>query len=90
LPNLTGIETLDQLLSGGLSLMIVRRLYPDEEGFRRGIHGLVSSGDVRLLAEDGSEVPAWQWRELFVDGTVLHQLNRQKLGITEQGAAKNG
>jgi hypothetical protein len=52
------IETLDQLLGGDLSLKIVRTLYPDANAFKRGVSGLVSCGDVRLLMIDQTAVPA--------------------------------
>ncbi len=40
------LETLDQLLGGVLSLAVIRNLYPDGDAFRRGVFGLLSSGDV--------------------------------------------
>jgi hypothetical protein len=79
------LETLDQLLGGNLSLNVVRMLYPDEEAFSRGVLGLLSCGDVRLLATDGAEVPRWQWQELFVDGAIRGKLEQLQLQITDQG-----
>ncbi len=57
------LETLDQLLGGALSLAVIRNLYPDGEAFRRGVFGLLSSGDVCLLMIDQTIVPSWRWRE---------------------------
>jgi len=82
------LETLDQLLSGDLSLTIVRTLYPDAEAFSIGLLGLLSNRDVRLYNLDGSEVPDWQWRELFRDESVLNRLATLKLKITQQGVDK--
>jgi hypothetical protein len=82
------LETLDQLLGGNLSLEIVRKLYPDAESFKRGVLGLLSSGDVRILTIDQDEVPKWHWKELFVDGTVMKDLGCLRLAITAQGARR--
>jgi hypothetical protein len=82
------LETLDQLLGGALSLEIILRVYPDANAFQRGVHGLLSNGDVRLLADDGVEVPSWRWRELFIEGGVTKELDQLKLDITEQGVRK--
>ena len=82
------LETLDQLLGGQLALSIIRNVYPDDEAFRQGVHGLLNTGDVRLLTSDGSEVPAWRWRELFVEGAVMEQLDLLSLDITGDGAKK--
>jgi hypothetical protein len=84
------LETLDQLLCGALSLGIILRLYPDASAFQRGVHGLLSVGDVRLLAGDGIEVPAWRWRELFIEGGVMNTLDQLMLDITDQGARRIG
>jgi hypothetical protein len=84
------LETLDQLQAGDLPLAIVRKVYPDTETFSRGILGLLSSGDVSLFTTDDMEVPRWRWRELFVDGAVMSELDRLKLAITDQGAHRIG
>jgi hypothetical protein len=82
------LETLDQLAGGDLRLSIIRRLYPDDKAFSRGVLGLLSCCDVRLLTADAIEVPAWRWRELFVEGSVLKELDRYWLTITDQGGEK--
>ena len=80
------IETLDQLICGCMTLQIIRRVYPDDNAFAVGIHGLLRNGDVRLLSE-GAEVPQWRWRELFEDGG-WRELSRLELTLTEQGARR--
>jgi hypothetical protein len=60
------IETLDQLLGGELPLAVIRQFYSDDAAFIRGILGLLDEGDVRIIAQDKSDVLEWQWRELFV------------------------
>ena len=81
------LETLDQLLSGPLSLAIIRRIFPDSDAFMRGILGLLTSGDVRLLEKERQdEVPSWRWRKLFVEGSVIDKWDDLKLNITDQGA----
>lgn len=82
------LETLDQLLGGVLSLDIILRLYPDTEAFQRGVHGLLSGGDVRLLTDEGVEVPPWRWRELFIEGGVMQALDHLMLDLTDQGARR--
>jgi hypothetical protein len=82
------LETLDQLQGDDLPLRIVLRLYPDTAAFGRGVMALIVSGDVRLLTNDDVEVPFWRCRELFVDGTVMQELERMKLSITVQGARR--
>jgi hypothetical protein len=79
------LETLDQLLDGDLSMKVIRTLYPDADAFKRGVFGLLSCGDVRLLMIDQSEVPKWRWRELFAEGTAIDEIGEMKLSITDQG-----
>jgi hypothetical protein len=82
------LETLDQLLDGDLSLKIIRKLYPDAAGFKRGAFGLLPSGGVRLLMIDKTEVPKWRWRELFVEESAMDELEEMKLTITGQGVSR--
>jgi len=82
------LETLDQLLGSDLSLSIVLRLYSDAATFKHGVHALLASGDVCLLTTDEVEVPTWRYRELFIDGTVMQQLEQMKLRITPHGALR--
>jgi len=83
------LETLDQLLGGDLPLKVIHELYLDDDHFRRGVSGLLSSGDVKLLNVDESEVPAWRWRELFGAAAVMNDdLPNMKLRITAQGARR--
>lgn len=79
------LETLDQLLGGALPLAVIRDVYADEDAFRLGVLGLLTSGDVCLLTVDHNDVPSWRWRELFVDGTVMKELGGMSLRITAQG-----
>ena len=82
------LETLDQLLGGNLPLAVIRNLYPDAEAFRRGVLGLLTSGDVVLRTAQETDVPRWRWRELFVDGRIADELNNFRLEITDQGAKR--
>ena len=82
------LETLDQSLGDVLSLAIIRNIYPDTDAFRRGVFGLLTSGDVCLLTIDDTEVPSWRWRELFADGAVIKELGNMKLEITSQGVRR--
>lgn len=83
------LETLDQLLGGDLSLSVILDIYPDTDGFLRGVYGLLNSGDVLLLERD-TVVPEWRWRELCANGNILDILKAATLSITEQGAKKIG
>jgi hypothetical protein len=82
------LETLDQLSGGELTLTIVRKFYPDADAFRRGVFGLLTSGDVCLLTIDHIDVPSWRWRELFIDGNAMKELENMSLKITAQGARR--
>jgi hypothetical protein len=81
------METLDQLLAGTMSLAAIRKLYTDERSFSKGILGLLSGGDVRLLTDAGESVPDWNWRSLFADGAPDPSFH---LEITKQGIARIG
>ena len=82
------LETLDQLLGSELSLNVIIRLFPDGSAFKRGVLGLIDAGDVCLVAKDGSEIPHWRCRELFVNGTVMQELEQMKLRITAEGVRR--
>jgi hypothetical protein len=82
------LETLDQLLTGDLPLAIIRKIYPDDQAFMRGVFALLRCGDVRLLSRDKDDIPEWQWRELFDEGTALDRLDELSLHITERGAQR--
>ena len=82
------LETLDQLLGGALPLAVIQNIYPDLEALRLGVFGLLTSGDVCLLAIDNTDVPSWRWRELFVDGSAMKELGNMRLKITAQGARR--
>jgi hypothetical protein len=82
------LETLDQLLGSDLSLAVILRLYPDATAFKRGVLGLITAGDVCLFTIDDIEVPFWRCRELFVNGTVMQEMECMKLRITPQGARR--
>ena len=82
------LETLDQLLCGELSLVIISKLYSDTDRFLRGVHGLLSEGHVCLFTSAGVEVPAWRWRQLFLEGTVVDEIESFRLEITEHGARR--
>lgn len=82
------LETLDQLLGGDLALPVVRRVYPDDERFLRGVHGLLLSGDVDLLTADGQPVPPWKVEELFERRAILQAMDGFKLHLTDQGGKR--
>jgi len=82
------LETLDQLLGSNLLLGVVLRFYPDATAFKRGVLGLITSGDVCLFTNDNIEVPSWRRQELFVRGTVMQEMECMKLRITPQGARR--
>ena len=84
------LETLDQLQGGDLSLELVAKLFPSFDDFRRGVQGMLSSGDVVLTAQDGSEVPKWQWQELFRNQRVPGSVTQLRLRLTRQGSQRIG
>jgi hypothetical protein len=83
------MDVLDVLLGTDEDLLHIRQwCFESDEHFARGILGLVTTGDVRLLGPGNEEVPRWKWRELFVDGTVFDRLPIFRLRITEQGVKR--
>jgi hypothetical protein len=82
------LDTLDQLLGGDLSLATIRKLYLTDSDFAKGTMGLLADGDVRLLAADGVDIPQWRWRELFHEPGLRLELEKMKLRVTRQGAAR--
>lgn len=80
------LETLDQLLSGDLSLAIIQRVYPNIDAFKRGVLGLLNGGDVCVLEADGAIVAEWRWRELFGENSAPYDPAKLKLRLTAQGA----
>jgi hypothetical protein len=82
------LETLDQLLGGDMPLAVVRKLFPTADSFVRGVTGLLSGGDVRLVDCDGQELPRWRWREVLDETSAIS--TGVRLGLTEQGARKIG
>jgi len=84
------LETLDQLQGGDLSLELVAKLFPSFDDFRRGVQGMLSSGEVVLTAQDGSEVPKWRWEELFRQQAVFGWMAQLRLRLTPQGGQRIG
>jgi len=82
------LETLDQLLGGEMPLTTIRKLYPDNTAFLRGVLGLLNGGDVRLFSPGKPDIPQWYWQALFVEGSVLKKLTKFRLDITDQGARR--
>ena len=66
-----------------MPLSVIRRLYPDAAAFVRGISGLLSCGDIRLLSGP-DEVSRWKWRGIL-DASDFAGLT---LSITQQGASR--
>ena len=84
------LETLDQLQGGDLSLELVAKLFSSLDDFRRGVQGLLSSGDVVLIAHDGSEVAKRHWQELFRQHAVAGSIAQLRLRLTPQGVQRIG
>ena len=76
------LETLDQLLAGGMPLAVIRTVYPNAACFVRGMTGLLAGGDVRLLA-NGVVVPSWRWHEVLTGAS-----DGLRVEITDAGAAR--
>jgi len=82
------LETLDQLLAGDMSLAVIASLYLTPDACKKGILGLLHEGDVVLLDSERTEVPQWQWRQLFSTSRLQEDLRNFRLRITSQGAKK--
>jgi hypothetical protein len=81
------LETLDQLLGGDLRLEVVAQFFPSHEEFEMGVIGLLSCGDIVLLAGD-EVVPSWRWKELLTRENVPAETEFLSLRITTQGVRK--
>ena len=79
------LETLDQLIAGKMPLVVIQKIFPTDLTFIQGIRGLLTNGDVRLLASDSAEVPKWRWRELFDERNAIKEMPHFWLEATEQG-----
>lgn len=85
------MNVLDYLLGGDEALDYIRRwCFDSDEHFARAILGLLHNDEVQIFAPDNVEVPRWQWRELFVDGTVFTQMTTLRLQLTDTGARRVG
>jgi len=82
------LETLEQILDDDLPLSIVRGFFDDGRRFRCAIAAMLDAGEVRLLTEDGAEVPCWRWREVLGEGANLQSSETTRLGITALGVKK--
>jgi hypothetical protein len=82
------LETLDQLISGELPLLVIRRLFADDEWFVQGILAMLESGQVRLLAQDSSDVPAWRRRDALAATLSGDGGAEYGLALTSQGAKR--
>jgi hypothetical protein len=81
------LETLDQLLSGDMTLSVIRQVFAEDDVFLRGVRSLLAIGDVVLL-DKGEPVPEWRLRQLFSEGAILDNLERFTLRLTDQGASR--
>ena len=71
-----------------MPLSVVAKIYAAPEEFRKGVLGLLACGDVFLLKSDGTEIPNWQWRDIFSAGRAIEQLEHLRLTISPQGAKR--
>jgi hypothetical protein len=78
------------LLGGDLSLTIIAKLFSTPEAFHKGVHGLLSCGDVVLLDADGNALPEWRWKQVFALSSEAAPLGHFRLRVTPQGAKRIG
>lgn len=81
------LDTLDQLLGGDMPLPLIRVQYPDDARFARGLLWLLHAGEVRLVGDDGTELPLWRCREVLVDPDTR---GRMRVVITRAGVSRIG
>lgn len=85
------MNVLDYLLGGDEPLDYIRRwCFDSDEHLARAIHRRLYNDEVQILAPVDIEVPRWQWRELFIDGTVFTQMTTLRLHLTDTGARRVG
>lgn len=81
------LELLDQLLGDDLSLPVVRRIFPDDNFFARAMNAMLETGEVRLIGNDGVELPRWQWQQILRAREHAAEIRVQ---ITTAGASRIG
>ncbi len=79
------LDTLDQLLGGDMPLSIIRGLFSDGQRFVRSIQAMLTTGEVRLVFPNGSEVPHWNWRAVLAGAATASSPSKVLLSITDVG-----
>lgn len=77
------LETLDQLLGGDLPASVIRKLFPDNERFMTAMRAMLTAGELRLMATDGTEIPRWKWSD-----ALASRVDFVRLAITDVGARR--
>jgi len=78
------LELLDQLLGHNEPLAVMRQLFSSTERFVRAATAMLTAGDIRLLDEDGIDIPAWRWRQVLAEQPLAPYF----LSITDQGVKR--
>jgi len=81
------LEMLDQLLAGGMPLVVIRGLFDDGERFQRAAMAMLHAREVRLLV-DGVEPPRWRWAEILTAAHDQEDSAGAWFEITEAGARR--
>ncbi len=78
------LETLDQLLTGDMQLLVIRKLFNDDAHFRTALMRMADAGDIELLDENDRPLPLWQSR-IVLDAIDVSALQHHRVRITSAG-----
>jgi len=79
------LEVLDQLLAGPMPIALVRRIFDDEQSFRRALLAMLYAGDLRLLRDEWTEVRSWEWQAVLSNPS---EWPNHTVAVTVQGSKR--
>ena len=79
------LEILDRLQAGAVPLAVARGFFDEDRRFVNAISAMLRDGEIRLIGQDGTDVPRYRLRELL---TALS--NDVCVEITPIGAKRIG
>lgn len=77
------LEMLDQLLGGNLPVAVVRSCFTDDQRFVHAALLMLNAREIKLLDEDGTDIPKWKWSEILKSNT-----GNPRVQITDGGVKR--
>jgi hypothetical protein len=81
------LETLDQLQGGDLPLILVRRIFNNDERCQQALLAMLESKEIRIVNGDNVAVPNYRWRTALSFDDRTQDL---KVSLLEAGARRIG